>query len=83
MNTLKDFTQNNNKKFDLSEIARSLLETLLNETMAEQAKELCEEEDTSRNGYRTRTLTTAIGDITLKIPKLREGTYFPDELIER
>lgn len=83
MNTLKDFAQKNNNKLDLSEIARSLLETLINETMAEQARELCAEEDTSRNGYRERTLTTAVGDILLKIPKLREGTYFPDEIIDR
>ena len=39
-----------------------------------------------RNGYRTRTWETRLGDITLKIPKLRKGTYYPamldDEDIE-
>lgn len=64
---------------DLNATARSLLETLLNAVMIEQASEL----GGARNGYRTRTLDTAVGRITLRIPKLREGTYFPDDIITR
>ena len=37
----------------------------------------------SRNGYRERGLSTAAGDVTLKIPKLRRGSFFPEDLIER
>ncbi len=33
---------------------------------------------TYRNGYRTRHWKTAYGDIQLRIPKLRRGTYIPD-----
>jgi transposase-like protein len=36
----------------------------------------------SRNGYRTRAWDTRAGTIQLAIPKVREGTYFPDFLLE-
>ncbi len=36
----------------------------------------------SRNGYRTRAWDTRAGTIQLAIPKVREGAYFPDFLIE-
>jgi putative transposase len=32
---------------------------------------------THRNGSRTRLLSTKAGDVELKIPKLREGSFFP------
>lgn len=35
-----------------------------------------------RNGTRLRTLSTTAGDLDLKIPKLREGSFFPS-LLER
>ena len=68
---------------DLTEIARSLLETLVNEVMDEQATELAGEEGVSRNGYRERALLTQVGEIVLRIPKLREGTYFPDDVVRK
>ena len=34
-----------------------------------------------RNGYRTSIWNTSVGDITLRIPKLRRGTYYPDRLL--
>lgn len=37
---------------------------------------------TQRNGYRDRLLTTAAGDLELRIPKLRTGSFFPS-LLER
>lgn len=36
-----------------------------------------------RNGYRPRTPKTAVGDVTLRIPKLREGICFPDQMPKR
>jgi putative transposase len=30
-----------------------------------------------RNGYRERTLDTRLSALSLKIPKLHQGTYFP------
>ena len=36
-----------------------------------------------RNGYRHRDLDTRVGTIDVAVPKLRQGTYFPDWLMER
>lgn len=36
-----------------------------------------------RNGYRERDLETGLGTLPLKIPKLRQGSYFPDFLEPR
>lgn len=36
-----------------------------------------------RNGYRDRTLDTRLGTLQLKIPKLRQGSYFPPFLEPR
>lgn len=35
-----------------------------------------------RNGYRSRSWDTRVGSIELEIPKLREGSYFPDFLLQ-
>ena len=35
-----------------------------------------------RNGYRTRRWDTRVGTIDLRIPKLRESSYFPDWLLD-
>ena len=65
---------------DLNEMMRRELEPMVNQIMGWQADELCGEGN-RRNGYRERKLATVLGEITMRIPKLREGTYFPDELI--
>lgn len=36
----------------------------------------------NRNGYRTRQWDTRVGTIDLRVPKLRQGTYFPESLLE-
>ena len=36
-----------------------------------------------RNGYRPRVLTTQVGDIDLRIPKLRSGSFLPSILEPR
>src|SRR5690242_11062396 len=41
------------------------------------------ERTTWRNGYRDRTLDTRLGSLQLRIPKLRQGTYFPPFLEAR
>ena len=65
---------------DINEMMRRELERMVNQIMDWQADELCGEGN-RRNGYRERKLVTVLGEITMRIPKLREGTYFPDELI--
>jgi hypothetical protein len=41
------------------------------------------ERTNSRNGYRSRDFDTGAGTVQVAIPKLREGSYFPDWLLER
>jgi putative transposase len=41
------------------------------------------ERTTYRNGYRDRTLDTRLGSLQLRIPKLRQGSYFPPFLEPR
>ena len=36
-----------------------------------------------RNGYRDRTLDTRLGTVALRVPKLRQGSYFPPFLEPR
>ena len=36
-----------------------------------------------RNGYRDRSLETRLGTLSLRIPKLRQGSYFPPFLEPR
>ena len=65
---------------DINEMMRRELEHMVNQIMDWQADEVCGEGN-RRNGYRERKLLTVLGEITMRIPKLREGTYFPNDLI--
>ncbi|OUO58008.1 transposase, partial [Olsenella sp. An270] len=67
----------------LTGLARAPLEAGVNEMMAAQADAAREATGTTRNGFRERRLETQVGTITLGMPKLRRGTYFPDGLVER
>ena len=42
-----------------------------------------DERATHRNGYRERVLTTQVGDLSLAIPKLRQGSFFTSWLEPR
>lgn len=83
MDTLQQLPTHRDGLLDMRELARTLLETMVNEVMDAQADMLCEDGANARNGYRERGLATPVGDIVLRIPKLRAGTYFPEGLIER
>jgi putative transposase len=72
------------------DLVRSLAERLLQELIEAEATahigagphERTEARTTQRNGHRSKTLTTAAGDLDLRIPKLRAGSFFPS-LLER
>lgn len=76
---------------DLQAFGRKCLEILLNSLISAKADEVCGaaygerslERTNCRNGYRERSLLTSAGDIKVKIPKLRTGTFFPEDIIER
>lgn len=42
-----------------------------------------DERSNSRNGYRHRDFDTRVGTLDVAIPKLRQGSYFPDWLLQR
>ena len=67
---------------NMAELIRVMAESPVDEAMDAQADEACEAGN-QRNGYRERRLTTSVGTINLRIPKLRAGSYFPEDLIER
>ena len=73
------------------DLMRQLLGTVINALVSAEADAVCGAEYGSvspdrtnrRNGYRHRDLDTRAGTIDVAIPKLREGSYFPDWLLER
>lgn len=68
---------------DMQELLRRLAEQVVNAVMDAEADQLCGGGSNSRNGYRERSLATCVGTLTLRIPKLRTGSFFPDDVIER
>lgn len=76
---------------DLREFGREVIQSVVNALMDSQAQEACGAPRgsrspgrvNSRNGYRERSLSTSLGDLELRVPKLREGTYFPEGILER
>ena len=68
---------------NLMELGRALLEQIVNEVMRAMAEAAAEDAGTSRNGYRDRRLNTCVGPLELRIPKLRAGTFFPQDPLER
>jgi putative transposase len=71
----------------LREMVRTFAETL----MSAEADALCgaeygersEDRVNRRNGYRERDFDTRTGTVELRVPKLRQGSYYPDWLFER
>src|SRR5436309_2190573 len=63
-------------------IYQALIEAELTEAISAAPHQRTEERTAQRNGHRTRTLSTTAGDLELRIPKLRTGSFFPS-LLER
>ncbi len=78
------------KDTDVSDRIRTATERLYKELIDAEATAVIgagpwqrsEERTARRNGSRARTLTTTAGDLDLRIPKLRTGSFFPS-LLER
>jgi putative transposase len=58
-------------------VAQELMELEASEVIGATRYERTDERTTHRNGSRPRLLSTKAGDVTLHIPKLREGSFFP------
>jgi transposase-like protein len=73
------------------DLLRSMLTTFIDALMSAEADAVCgaaygersSERVNVRNGYRHRDFDTRAGTLEVAIPKLRQGSYFPDWLLER
>ncbi|MEU2612826.1 IS256 family transposase [Micromonospora sp. NPDC007271] len=63
-------------------IYQALIEAELTAVIGAAPHERSQARLAQRNGHRSRTLTTTAGDLELRIPKLRTGSFFPS-LLER
>lgn len=78
------------KAGEMTDTIRTSLEWILQQLIEAEATafigagphERSDTRTTQRNGHRPRLLSTKAGDLELKIPKLREGSFFPS-LLER
>lgn len=68
---------------DMQELLRRLAEQVVNAVMDAEADQPCGGGANSRNGYRERSLATCVGTLTLRISKLRSGSFFPEDVLER
>ncbi len=73
------------------DLLRELMEGFLNTLLSADADSVCGAaygvrdagRTNRRNGYRHRELDTRVGTLDVAVPKLREGSYFPEWLLER
>ena len=72
------------------DLLRAMIKTFADALMSAEADAVCgagygersPERVNSRNGYRSREWDTRAGTVELAIPKLRQGSYFPDWLLQ-
>ena len=72
------------------DLLREMVQSFAEALMSADADALCgaaygersPERINRRNGYRERDWDTRVGSIELAVPKLREGSYFPDWLLQ-
>jgi transposase-like protein len=72
------------------DLLRAMVKDFAEALMGAEADALCgasygersPERVNRRNGYRERDWDTRVGSIELAVPKLREGSYFPDWLLQ-
>jgi Transposase, Mutator family len=58
-------------------VYQALIEAELTDTIGAALHERSEHRTNLRNGDRTRILSTTTGDLELRIPKLRAGSFYP------
>jgi putative transposase len=72
------------------DLLRAMVKTFAETLMGAEADAICgapygarsDDRVNSRNGYRAREWDTRVGTVELAIPKLRQGSYFPDWLLQ-
>ena len=68
---------------DMQELLRRLAEQVVNAVTDAEADQPCGGGANSRNGYRERGLAACVGTLTPRIPRLRSGSLFPEDVLER
>ena len=63
-------------------VLQALIEVEATERIGAGRYERTPTRTSQRNGHRDRLLTTKAGDVALRIPKLRQGSFFP-AILER
>ena len=61
----------------LALVLQALIDAEATQHIGARPYERTEQRTTHRNGTRSRLLSTKAGDVELRIPKLREGSFFP------
>jgi transposase-like protein len=64
-------------------LSEALMEAEVSQQIGAEKYERSGERQTYRNGYREREWQTRVGEIALRIPRIREGNYFPSFLEPR
>src|SRR4051812_22177021 len=64
-------------------LSQALMEMEVEEHIGPARHERAEERSGHRNGYRKRTWDTRAGAIELKVPRVRDSSYFPSLLEPR
>jgi len=64
-------------------LCQALMELEVSRKVGADRYQRTDQRSTYRNGYRTREWETRVGPVNLRIPKLREGSYFPSLLEPR
>jgi putative transposase len=73
-----------------TDVPREMLKAMAEKLMSFDADAICNagfgertaERENRRNGYRQRPWDSRVGTVALSVPRLREGSYYPDWLLE-
>ena len=83
LETLRSTDENDLMRRALGTILQSLVDAEAAAFIGAQPHERTDGRTTQRNGTRDKTVTTAAGDLTIAIPKVRSGSFFPALLCPR
>lgn len=67
---------------DMQKLLRQLVESVASEIMDAETDQMCGEGN-SKNGHGERRLLTCVGTFTLGVPKLKRGSFFPEDVLTR
>jgi len=82
LETLKTADVDERIRLAATTIYQALIEAELTAVIGAGPHERAESRLAQRNGHRPKTISTVAGDLELRIPKLRAGSFFPS-LLER